>query len=336
MTTTKQFLDTLSIEWTKFEFTKITIEWIKIIDLNEALLNKTKNIYFLWGVREDLVYWIGLRAKDTDIVQKRYFCIDLDIRKKYEEEFGEECSNEDIIQEWLNIAKYIGDLNEYFSEWRYIVFTWNGLHIYYVSDPQDISKEDYSLAVERIFRQWDKVVWSKTFSSDHACKNIGRILRLPWTVNQKNWAEVKIIAEQEVKSRLVDSLKNLADTERKEVEDRNRIKQKEIEQRMATYSKDDNNLYDVINQIPAWQIAQMLLPQFPLNKNWKNFTNEKWWFTWYYYCKDTNSICNWWSRFFNWGDEWSCWNCFSLVKRYKNWTDCKTFEYFKDILNYNK
>lgn len=335
MTTTKQFLDTLSIEWSNIEFTSIN-EWkVSVLSEQEALNNKTANIYFLWGVRKDLVYWQGIRAKDADIVKKRYFCIDIDMRKNFEEEFWEKCSDEDIIQEWLNISKYISELNEYFSEWRYIVFSGNGIHLYYVSDSQEISKEDYNLAVERIFRQWDKIVWSKTFSSDHACKNIARILRLPWSINQKNWSEVKIIAEQDIKSRLVDSFKTLADTEKQEAEDRNKIKQKEIEQRMSTYSKDDNNLYEVINQIPSWQIAQILLPQFPFD--WKkNFKNEKWWFCWYFYNAEDNTIVNGWSRFFNWWYEWSWWNNFSLVKRFKNWTDRETFEYFKTILKINK
>jgi hypothetical protein len=78
------------------------------------------------------------------------------------------------------------------------------------------------------------------------------------------------------------------------------------------------------------------LPEFPYN--WRrNFKNQKWWFTWYYYNESTNSICNWGSRYFlfDW-DTSSCWDNFQLIKRSKNFTNAETFRFFKDLLNLNK
>jgi hypothetical protein len=41
---------------------------------------------------------------------------------------------------------------------------------------------------------------------------------------------------------------------------------------------------------------------------------------------------NWWSRFFNWGDEWSWWNVFSLVKNHKWLSNKETFKFFTELL----
>lgn len=309
------------------EYTAISSNWIKVITKDEAYNNKTDNIYYLDYVRADKDYSNWQRAKDDDIVYKDMFVIDIDLRSNC----GYEITNEDIIQEWLNIIENLEKEDEYFWEWAEIVFTWNWLHIKYYWEPTEFTKEEYSMWVNRIYKQWDNFWWASEFISDKACKNLARILRLPWSINQKNWAEVKILAKRDKKSRLFGFIKWLAKKELIEKQEQDEKRKQELEEQMKKYWNEWNDLYIKFNQIPAYQIAQLLIPEFPYD--WKkNFKNKKWWFTGYFYNKDNNTIVNWGSRYFDWGDDGSGWNNFSLLKRFKNLTDKQTFLLIKEIL----
>lgn len=325
------FLETFKIDWTLIELSSIDNWKIEVISLEEAISNKTKNIYFLSGVNSDLVYWQGIRAKDSDMQAKSYFCIDIDLRNNCKKEWIEITDDEIINHAWL--IKDELESMKYFNEWRYIVYTWNWIHIYYVWDILEISVEDYSLWVERIYKKWDDIMWW-LLKSDHACKNIARILRLPWTINQKNWQEVKILFEQDVKSYLVWNLFELASVSRKEIEIENKKKELEFNQRMKALNIDDNKFYEELNSsIPAYQIAELLIPE--CRYTWKkNFKNSKWQLAAYFYVQETNSICNWWSQhfLFTWTSK-SCWNNFELIKKSKWFTNKETFAFFKDLFN---
>lgn len=327
----REFIKDITPEWTQYEITKLYDNIVKVTTLEEALVNKTKNFYILGGVRNDLVYSIGIRAKDADIVKKCYFLIDLDIRKAYEEKYNDKVSNEDIQNNILDLLENIED--EYFKEWSYVVFTGNWIHIYYIWNPIEINPKDYSMWVERIYKKWNTLLWDEIYNADMACKNIARISRLPWTINQKNWAEVKIIANKKCNSRLFNLLPYFAEVTKQEKEQENLIKQKQYEEKMKDIKQWSNELYETIISIPAWQIAQMLMPQFPFDwkKNFKKWHSLKW----YYYVEETNTICNWWSHEFAFWDSNSCWDSFQLVKRHKNFTSKETFDFYKKLLNIN-
>jgi len=47
-----------------------------------------------------------------------------------------------------------------------------------------------------------------------------------------------------------------------------------VQEQLQKFNKDENNFYEQINQIPAYQIAEILVP-FKFSKNEKNFDNEK-------------------------------------------------------------
>ena len=186
--------------------------------------------------------------------------------------------------------------------------------------------------VSRIYRQWDRFMWDKLWDCDKACKNLARILRLPWSVNQKNWAKVEVLASREKESRLFNLIKSFANKEQETLELQKKQRQKELEKQIKDFWEKWNEFYEELNLLPAYQIAQLLLPQFPLDKNEKNFKNEKHSFTGYFYNRETNTICNWGSRYFNWGTTESCYNNFTLVRNYKNWNDKETFLFFKKLL----
>ena len=312
------------------EYTKISNWKVTVITEQEAKQNKTDNIYYLDNVSDDVDYSNWKRAKDGDVEKKDFFVIDLDLRKQTKDVLGIDLSNEDIIDYAHFFKRWLAD-DVFFSEWSKIVYSWNWLHLYYKGCQNSLSKEVYSLGVTRIYKKWNETVWSDIYYADDACKNLGRILRLPWSVNQKNWAKVFVVLEQDVESRLFNSIKWLAKKELEEQQEEKKKKEIEISERLKTYWKDWNNFYDEINKIPAYEIAQKLLPEFPYN--WKkNFKNKKWWLTWYFYNSDTNTICNGGSQYFSWWTTESCFNNFSIIKNWYDLDDAQTFIFFKKLL----
>lgn len=299
---------------------KTTMYWISYEKIKRYI--NSENIYFLswWNLSKKKEIWH--RFSDSDILIKNYFAIDIDLRNQY----NWNITNLEIEQEGLYIAEHLYKSNELFWEWSYIVFSWNWLHLYYIWDERQFDKNIYKDWVKYIFDMWDDFIWDEQLYSDKACCNIARIFRLPWTINQKNWAKTKVLAEQNKTSQLFNNIEKYA----KIVQKKRDKQQKEIEKQMKKNIWKNNEDYEKIQQIPAFLIAQLLLPEFPYD--WKrNFKNKKWWFCWYFYVKDKNAICNWWSRYFifDWISD-SCWWPFQLV-RYHLWlTSKETFEYFKN------
>lgn len=293
---------------------------------------KSESIYFVswWDLSKKKE--VFHRFKDHEIESKNYFAIDIDLRNNLKEKYDEEISNIDIVRTWLDLWKQLIYDHELFWQWSYIVFTWNGLHIYYVWNEYNFKPYQYKLWVKHIFKMWDEYViknWYDCLVSDHACCNLARILRLPGTINQKNGAKVRIISQQNINSDLLDKIKIYALIEAEESEIKNRIAVEEMS--LKNYNSEWNEDYEKINSIPAYQIAQTLIPNFTFAKNGKNFNNNKKGFTGYYYVKETNTICNGGSRYFlfDW-DENSCWNNFSIIKNWFWYTNRETFEWFKD------
>ena len=312
---------------------------MRVITKEEAFANKTEDIGYLKWVRADFDYSKWKRAWDEDILEKDFFVVDVDMRNNYEEaqkkkglkkwEY-EDVTNEEIIIEWKNFIKTLELDNELFWEWSKVVFTGGGLHIYYFWTERYIAPEVYKTWVKAIYNMWNDYFWTILWKADDACKNIARLLRLPWSINQKNGAKVEILAERKKISKLFNNIEKYAKIEQKRQDKLKQERLKQIEEQLKNFNW-DNEFYLKINSIPAYQIAELLIPDFPFN--WKkNFKNNKNWLTGYWYCADTNTIVNGWSRHFNWWGDNSCWNNFSLIKRTKNWDNRQTFEFFKQLL----
>lgn len=334
----------------KIEYVSINNWIIKVINEQIALTNKTDNIYFLWGVRNNLVYNWRNRAKEIDIVEKNYVVIDLDIRKKFEEKYNDSLSDEDIIQIWLDIAENLKYRDVILADFDYIVFSWNWLHIYYFWDYKNISPDDYSFWVERLYNRWNDFWWDEIYYADPACKNISRILRLPWSINQKTWWVCKIIFERKWSWRIFNAIEQMWKIQKqeyikkRELENKKRIEEYEIKtkiNRLIQWTKYNDKkeklekIFEIIDSIPAYIVAQKILPEYKLSKNWKNFDNLKRWYTGYYYVKDLNAICNWWSRHFNWWDVNSCYSPSVLIKNQYNYSWWEVINYFKQNFKLN-
>ena len=298
---------------------KNTMYWIAYEDIQKY--KNTENIYFLswWNLEKKEEIWY--RFSDNDILTKNYFAIDIDLRNQY----NWDITNIEIVKEWLYFAEHLQEANDLFWEWSYIIFSWNWLHIYYIWDERFFEKNIFKDWVKYIFDMWDDFIWDEQLFSDKACCNLARILRLPWSINQKNGAIVRVLAEQNKTSQLFNNIEKYAEIVQKKREKQ----QKQLEKKMKK-NLWNNEDYEKIQLLPAYEIAQLLIPEFPYD--WKrNFKNKKWWLCWYFYIKDKNVICNWWSRYFLFhGSNDSCWWPYQLVKHQLWLTDRETFEYFKN------
>jgi len=193
---TSEFL--LDISSNHTEYSK---DFTSIISGQEALSNTTDNIFFLSGVRSNLTK----RASDKDVVSKKYFYIDLDIKKvlSTQPQFKDiyklpsEVGTQKVIKYANQIKRLLG--NTRLSDWRYINFTGNGVHIYYVSETAldvgaDITATQYKRWLEMILDEFEGLSEDEftraLLSPDKACSNIGRIARLPWSFNVK-WEAIK-------------------------------------------------------------------------------------------------------------------------------------------------
>jgi len=313
------------------------------------LFNKYKafnNIYFLsgWDHSDKLQHWH--RWKDSNIKSKNYFAIDLDIRNAFLKQGKSsmlsvsDISNEQIIELWIELWQKLQQSNSNFWWYKYIVFTWNWLHIYYKWTDRHIDPKTFALWVESIFKQWDTFIDNNLLESDHACKNIGRIYRLPWSVNQKNKAPVICIDinRDTNNNKLFNSIEEESKKEIIRLKERQKVFQlKQLERGKRNL---DNSLLKAILEYPAYKIAEYIMTQkwFNFPFDWRrNFKNNKWWVTWYFYNKDTNSICNGWSQYFVY--DWSvssCWSNFSIIKNEFWLSNSDTYKWFEVNLFLNQ
>ena len=132
---------------------------------------------------------------------KNYFFLDFDIRNYFRDKENVEVSDDEIIQIWNDLARFLCDNPKYgFNQWRYIVYTGNWIHLYYVWVDlivgQDVSVKEYAYGVTKIYQAFHDYMGVEYLEPDKACRNIWRVARLPDSINQKNGKRVVILAEQ--------------------------------------------------------------------------------------------------------------------------------------------
>lgn len=162
--------------------------------LSHLLLNnQDTDLYFLAGI--DTARHMSpphpRQITDNDIVRKRHVFFDFDIRKQCALE-GREVTNDDIKWIAAEIAVKLST-HAVLSTWKYILFTGNGLHIYYVGDVFDVNVQEYKYAYDTWAR---KITYITGYEADPACKNPARIARMPGSYNNKKGKHtlVEIIA----------------------------------------------------------------------------------------------------------------------------------------------
>ena len=187
--------------------TEYSINASTIITKAEALENVTDNVYFVSGIKS----WLTRRCTAKDFINKRYLFLDFDIQA----DLMASGYGVDTAHEWRDIIlEYKDNLLDILSWWclsdrRYCIFSWRGLHLYYVSE-EPIEVGETALTPQR-YRQWIMSIHEtfrqemnkfecdftrSVFAPDSKCTDIGRLARLPWSVNQKCWLRCEIVESQ--------------------------------------------------------------------------------------------------------------------------------------------
>lgn len=205
------------------------------------------NLYFLGGVKPE----IGKnRANDNDVLRKNYVYFDFDYRKLYPNATDAE------IKDWAhNYLIPLLTFDETFARWRYVVFTGNGLHLYY------FSREPLIIIAQRAWKMGMREMVKKLealtkIELDHACVNIARIARLPGSFNHKNTPPkpVEIIARQDEYAPWMVGLEALGGATLTKMEEENRLKAQKVKTMFPLMV----DTYKAIQSLPIQKVVCML------------------------------------------------------------------------------
>lgn len=178
--------------------------------LNFAPKQQLKNIYFVDGVKEEKQG----RASDEDIISKKTIIFDLDIRKLFPNVRDETLKTTFLTDLLARLQQ-----SSIFSGINAVVFSGNGLHLYYIAKEEkdctggaSLWSYNYEIKVKQL-----EEVLGRSGLVDIACRNIGRVFRLPGSWNDKvltvdgdrvitthsdneeDWKEVEVIYWQDEK-----------------------------------------------------------------------------------------------------------------------------------------
>lgn len=165
-----------------------------------------EDLYFLGGVDPSRG---RLRATNDDIRRKNYIYFDIDIRK----------SKPDISDEEIKFSVdmfYLPRLAQSkFKNWRYIVFTGNGLHLYFFGQKpvEIIDPNHWKLGVKNLVEEMQEIFPEDII--DAACINAARIARLPGSYNHKKDPpkKVEIVQFQDVFSNVLEAIEAAGEAE---------------------------------------------------------------------------------------------------------------------------
>ena len=281
----KQFLSGLHIQGTIIQVG--TPQQVLGVDKLGTIIetHKDKDLFFLANIPQEKQY---SRVKDIDMINipKRYWYFDYDIRKD-----NKSISDEQI--KWIGLE--MGDKLKAtpYKDFYAIVYSGNGLHIYYKGDPVEIkSLDDYSLGYNLMRADIDSIVG---YESDSSCSNVARIARLPGSYNLKR--DKPVLVEVVAVSDTPDCknlIQHFIDMGKKENVRLKEIEKEEVAlQELATltnkYKADD--LHEIINEIPVYEEVLKDFPQWSFDG--KNFylPNKKI-ATSAYYVKDGRRVSN--------------------------------------------
>ena len=214
----------------------------------EAFLkrNRSEDLYFCANVKKEAG---SSRAKNSDVEFKKYLYFDFDIRKDLKVK-GISVTDEDIESIAARIKDDLNNHN-FFKHWSYIIFSGNGLHVYYISDEAvKVDLDCYSLGYQLYA---NKIQKATMYVPDTACKNVARIARIPNSYNCKiksNKKLVKVLHQKDARSNIV---KLIMQNGKKELERREGVQ--EFEQRLLEIKKRErlyniDEIIEIINRLP--------------------------------------------------------------------------------------
>jgi len=287
--------------------------------------HKTKNLYYLANLPPDSPA-TRVGKSDDVITQRNHVVVDFDIRSNSEEELTNE-----YIKEYAKHFREVLSRYPYLRDWYAIVFSGNGLHIYYVGDPVDTEDSAiWKVACQVMFEKIEKILGEKT---DKTVKNPGRIMRCPFTYNQKNGAEViPIYIQKDRKSKIFSDFplfaKHYFDEIRKELEQKP-IVMSSKQNRFGSGNdieriNDQIKIQDIVSKLMGWQAKQ------DRRGGWKfydvgSYKEKACWVP-----ANENFILHGGTEHLP--DTYAGYNVFNFVKVVKGLTNKETFQYLKLLL----
>lgn len=212
--------------------------------------NANKDLFLLGGVDPT----IGVRrAKDNDVRKKNYFLVDIDVREIWRKK-REEITDEHIKEQGIAIVELLNKSGTIAGDWRLIVFSGNGLHIWYVGDPIAIeSKEAWKEGLRTFLRGFEMRIG---LPPDYACINLSRLSRIPCSYNNKKGRHtfVEVLATQDKRM----DLENIIDLGEKSLQSlRESALAKLAEAKRTTVV--GSNTYVAIQAIPIGQVVSRIM-----------------------------------------------------------------------------
>lgn len=237
---------------------------------------KDTDMYFVCWTASHV--WSGKwwRVVDDDIILKKYFCIDIDVRKTIYQKTGTVITHDQLMYIWRLISSEFSK-DPQLKDYRMIVCSWNWFHIYYTIPEKKYDKVVYRLwvsamydhALECIQRSDDEMM--KLLDIDYSTANLSRLFRLPWTVNTKASKEFNlpvtyctIVATNNVESSI-------------DIENLWLARQYQEQQKKYQFShkvRNESSHFDTIQSIPT-HVLFVWFTGIPLANDGKNFISPK-------------------------------------------------------------
>lgn len=145
--------------------------------------NAGKNLYFLANIppQKQRAAPHARHVYDIDIPLKKYVVFDIDVRKSVQD-YPVDQQDLHILQAAQHIESMLAT-SDRFSQFRAIVHTGNGIHIYYTSlHPVAVTIAQYSHGYKGLAHELETLIGHEV---DQSCSNIARIIRLPSSFNNK-------------------------------------------------------------------------------------------------------------------------------------------------------
>lgn len=150
------------------------------------------NIYFQSGTS---ILFNG-KAKIKDIIAKNSGFIDVDIRKNQQSIDGIILSDDELVAK-IALIKEMLNTHEVLKDWYCIVNSWNGCHIRYIWDwnqiNNDFTADEYGFGMTAIYDEYKQlIIDDPTLYPDYSCTSIEKLARVPGTYNisrREYWLE---------------------------------------------------------------------------------------------------------------------------------------------------
>lgn len=212
---------------------------------------ETSNVYFLAGVEKGL----QKRAADSDVLRRNMFTLDFDIRKELEKK-GLTTGEEELGLAMNSILDALL-ADPLWQNFRYVVYSGNGMHVHYFGDFCDVVKEQWVAGMKDIF---ETIAVITPIPPDFGCGNAGRIMRMPGSWNVKDPANKKpVTIEAWMPTNTMGSMQFVQERGKMILARQEEVKAAERAEFAAQHPDGGSDVIDLINAIPIEQVAQQLM-----------------------------------------------------------------------------